>query len=104
MPKSRIFNVANMSFKALRKNKILAKISEFTVLLMLGSGVVRSLLQLSERWFCHIWLAGRMKFASFEASLGGMGTLSLSYSSFLSHFHLVKPRHESNIVEWGFKP
>ena len=33
MPKSRIFNVANrpMSFKATRENKILAKISEFTV-------------------------------------------------------------------------
>ena len=33
MPFSRIFNVANMSFNAIRKNKILAKISEFTVLI-----------------------------------------------------------------------
>ena len=31
MPLSRIFNVANMSFNAIRGNKILAKISEFTV-------------------------------------------------------------------------
>ena len=32
MPKSRISNVANMSFNAIRKNKILAKIFEFTIL------------------------------------------------------------------------
>ena len=31
MPKSRIFNVANMPFNAIRENKILAKTSEFTV-------------------------------------------------------------------------
>ena len=31
MPKSRISNVANMYFNASRENKILAKISEFTV-------------------------------------------------------------------------
>ena len=31
MPKAQIFNVANMSFKAIRENKILTKISEFTV-------------------------------------------------------------------------
>ena len=31
MPKLRIFNVANMSFNALRENKIIAKNSEFTV-------------------------------------------------------------------------
>ena len=30
MPQSRIFTVAYMSFNAIRKNKILAKISEFT--------------------------------------------------------------------------
>ena len=35
MPLSRIFNVANMSFKAIRKNKILAKISEFTTYISL---------------------------------------------------------------------
>ena len=33
MPQSRIFNVANMFFKATRENKILAKISEFTVII-----------------------------------------------------------------------
>ena len=32
MPLLRIFNVANMSFKAICENKILAKFSEFTVL------------------------------------------------------------------------
>ena len=31
MPWSRILNVANMSFNAIRENKILTKISEFTV-------------------------------------------------------------------------
>ena len=31
MPLSRIFNIENMSFNALRENKILEKISEFTV-------------------------------------------------------------------------
>ena len=31
MPLSRIFNVANVSFNAIRENKILAKISELTV-------------------------------------------------------------------------
>ena len=33
--------------------------------------MVRSLLQLSEIWPHHIWLTGRMKFASLEANLGG---------------------------------
>ena len=32
MPKSRFFYLVNMSFKAVRENKILAKNSEFTVL------------------------------------------------------------------------
>ena len=31
MPKPRTFDVANMSFNAIRENKILAKISEFTL-------------------------------------------------------------------------
>ena len=34
----------------------------------LGCRVVRSLLQLSERWPCLIWLVGRMKFTSLEAN------------------------------------
>ena len=33
MLKSRIFYVANMSFNAIRENKILAKVSELTVLI-----------------------------------------------------------------------
>ena len=37
---------------------------------------MRFLLQLSERWFCHIGLVGRMKFASLEANLSlGRGLL-----------------------------
>ena len=31
MPKLQVFNIANMSFNAIRENKILAKISRFTV-------------------------------------------------------------------------
>ena len=46
--------------------------------------VVHSLLQLSERWPGHIWLVGRMKFASFEANLGGFGALESSILFFLS--------------------
>ena len=40
MPNSRIFNVTNMSLNTIRENKILAKISEFTVyaVLLHGSG------------------------------------------------------------------
>ena len=36
-----------------------------------GGRVVRSLLQLSERWPYHFLYVGRMKFASLEANLGG---------------------------------
>ena len=35
-----------------------------------GGSVVCFLLQLSERWSCHIWVIGRIKFASLEANLG----------------------------------
>ena len=34
MPKSLIFNLANMSIDAIRENKIIVKISEFTVVAM----------------------------------------------------------------------
>ena len=46
MPKSRIFNVANMSVNTIRENKILAKISEFTVAAyqVLSIGLTLSLL------------------------------------------------------------
>ena len=37
----------------------------------MGDRVVRALLQLSERWSCHIWLVYRMKFAT----LGSGGLL-----------------------------
>ena len=44
--------------------------------------VVYSLLPLSERWLRRIWLIGRMKFASFEADLGGgRGPFSLIRSN-----------------------
>ena len=37
---------------------------------------MRSLLQLSERWPCHIWLVGRIKFASLEVNVSlGWGLL-----------------------------
>ena len=35
MPQSPIFNMANITFNSIRKNKILAKKSEFTVLLFM---------------------------------------------------------------------
>ena len=34
-----------------------------------GGRVAHALLQLSERWPCHVWLVGRMKFALLEANL-----------------------------------
>ena len=37
-----------------------------------GRVVVRSLLQLSERWICHIKSVGTMEFASLETNLGGV--------------------------------
>ena len=57
MPLLRFFNVANMSFNAIRDNKILTKIPEFTVVIRLKrlwlikglvGRVLRSLMQLSE--------------------------------------------------------
>ena len=45
------------------------------MVICVGVRVVHSLLQLSERWPYHIWLDGRMKFASLEANLGGGGGL-----------------------------
>ena len=49
--------------------------SNYSYHMCVGGRVVHSLLQLSERP-CHIWLVGRMKFASFKANLGwGWGLL-----------------------------
>ena len=44
--------------------------------------MVCSLLQLSERWPCHIWLVGRMKFTLIEINSGGgrSGPFSLYHS------------------------
>ena len=42
----------------------------------MGGRELRSLLQFSERWPCHIWLVGRMLFSALEANLGlGQGLL-----------------------------
>ena len=47
--------------------------------------MVRSLMQLSDRWAYHIWRVDRMRFASLEANLNGgvgcLGALSLFHSS-----------------------
>ena len=52
--------------------------------MIMGGRVVCCLLQLSQRWPCHCWLVGRMKFASLEANFGWVsGPFSLSHS-FLS--------------------
>ena len=54
MPKSRIFNVANMSFKAVREIEILAKISEFTVFRLCVTivGIVQNIARVS--YFIHL--------------------------------------------------
>ena len=41
--------------------------------------MVHSLLQLSERWLCHIWFVGRMKFASLETNLDGAFKSSIAF-------------------------
>ena len=50
-----------------------------------GGRMVRSPLQLSDRWAYHIWRVDRMRFASIEANLNGgvgcLGALSLFHSS-----------------------
>ena len=38
--------------------------------LLVGGRVMRSLLQLSERWPCYVLFVGWMKFASLESNLG----------------------------------
>ena len=49
MPLLLFFNVANMSFNAIRENKILAKISGFTIYGFLKASSVRNLRTLMER-------------------------------------------------------
>ena len=41
MPKSQLFNMANMSFDAIRENKILSKFSKFTVVPVHEGGSVQ---------------------------------------------------------------
>ena len=55
------------------------------------------IMQLSERWPCHIWLVGRMKFAALEANLGGGRDLfSIFHSSSLS---TSEEEHGGSVVE-----
>ena len=55
-----------------------------------------SLLQLSERWPCHVLPVGRMKFATLEANLsGGL----LVYPILLFSLHLSGRSPESDITE-----
>ena len=53
MPKLRISNTENMSFNAIRENKILAKISEFTV-------IIDSLGYRNESLFKWFWSMDKM--------------------------------------------
>ena len=47
--------------------------THFFVDVIEGGRVVYVLLQLSERWPCHIWPVDRSRFASLEANLAGVG-------------------------------
>ena len=50
--------------------------------------MVHPLLQLSERWLCHICSIGRMKFATLEANLGGGEGLLVYPILLFSLFHV----------------
>ena len=63
--------------------------------------MVHSLLQLPEIWSCHIWLVGRMKFASLEAKMDGGQTL-LVYPILLFHSaSLLKSLNMTEILLTG---
>ena len=63
--------------------------------------MVHSLLQLPEIWPCHIWLVGRMKFASLEAKMDGGRTL-LVYPNLLFHSaSLLKSLNMTEILLTG---
>ena len=51
MSESRTLNVVNMSFNAIRENKIIAKISEFTVIAVLSSWCIKLLFHLIKLYF-----------------------------------------------------
>ena len=59
MPCSRFFNVANVSFNAIRENKILVKISEFTVCkIALSNSISSAILLFSVAlivYVCGLW-------------------------------------------------
>ena len=66
MPKSRSFNVANMSFNAIRENKILSKISEFTVILDTCTGSYGVLALMVDLKWSNACQMQQMNFATSE--------------------------------------
>ena len=60
MPKSRISNVANMSFNSIHENKILAKIYEFTVT-VLNQIFQNHSAKLTQNLFEDTFLTGKWK-------------------------------------------
>ena len=64
MPLSLIFNITNVSFNAIRENKILRNISEFTVVFQISTlGLGFSLIQI---FFQHIVRAATILFRHLE--------------------------------------
>ena len=55
----------------------------FLAVSQVNSSMVHLLWQLSERWFYHIWIVGKIIFVSFDANLDWAHFSLLSYSSFL---------------------
>ena len=78
-------------------NSFLAS-SEFCGPRSVGDWLVHSLLQLSERWPCHVWIVGRMKFASLVSILVGV----VAFLVYPILFLLLT--HDWSIVDWNFKP
>ena len=56
-----------------KSSGIVMRLKRYWLIKDVGGRVVRSLLQLSERWPYHIWHVDRMKFALLDANLGGDG-------------------------------
>ena len=63
-----------------------------------------SLLQLSDRLSCHIWLVRRIKFAHLEANLSWDRDILVNPIRLLSLSLGEEPRHDLNIVDFDVKP